>query len=546
MKTGVIISAIALAASLVACTSPEKEVGTTTSNTAPVAAAETKQPEPQPVAPPVDYAYSYTEEKEHPSLYFPTYADTPLELPEPVATFSRTDNIIEPEKNTEVTPVEDNTVASLFDYIAQQNTTSNQINGLFGGVVTGKQGTTLYIPREAFETLDSVDVDGPVTITFQEYFSKADFILAGLSSTSGDKMIESSGMFNVKVTTADGKEVRLKKGKTLRLSLPKNKKALKGSQTFYGEKAHSNSNAPANWQVAGFALQTTKKAQPKEWGKLKSRISFYIAPQYKISQYYKSNEPGKAYVAVMEPNAMKKAEKNLLRYFDERHRYDNYFRSMFHKKKLQDAITGMEDLDTLRLTVEIDDRGKLVKTVAESETMDKEGLQKVKDAFTVKKIFKMNTLHKKQDEYTLFMIKNTPVGYDKFKESFPVGNLNWINIDRFLKQTEPLIALNVDEPHNDKTLFYCVFNKLNSILPGYVANGKYAFPYVPVGANVTIVGVKTDENKNFSVSIGTTDISAAGYKPAPFIAVTPAELKQKLSTAFGETPTPAAVTLATP
>lgn len=538
MKNRVIIVSLATVGCFAACTSTDKEFVFQQ----PVIKAEPAQPEPQPPIT-TDFAYSYTENTEVPKAIV-DYADAPFVLPDDtISEVKAEDNIIKlvefGEPSIPITSENSSSDAKyIYALVSEQNTTTQSVDALYGGTVIGKQGTVVYIPEDAFEMMDSSDVEGPVTITIQEFFSKSDFILAGLSSVSGDKMIESSGMFNIKATTADGKQVRLKKGKKIRLTLPGNRKALKGTQIFYGNNQHADDMAPSNWVVANYKIQGTNNTR-QDLGKLKSKVAFYVSPKLTLAKAYKFGNSSSTYLAVMQPNLKKRKEKekNLLRYVEDEDKFYKYLQSYFHKKKLYDAVTSIKDLDTLKFTALIDERGKLKTLKVESKTIGVDEQKQIQAAFNGRKIFHMKKSHNREQEYVLYMVKNTPPTNDGMRSSFPVDNLGWINCDRFLDGKQPLIAMNVNEPEAPQTLFYCVFNKINSVMPGYVKEGHYVFPNVPKGADVIVVGIKNSESNQPELSISPVK-TMENFIPAAFDKTTPGELKQKLRVAFGETPAP--------
>lgn len=386
---------------------------------------------------------------------------------------------------------------------------------------------------------------------------------------SEDKMIESSGMFNIIATTADGKEVRLKKNKKIHLALPKKKKALKGTKIFYG-KGDRASNAGMNWSMdfkaqgsSGTQTTTTsttkvpkaatKPANFKKLKKIENNTFNTIGFNIGYSNDSTADLRNRTKLYVMRPNARAKTERNLLQYIVERHKYDKFFRKIITKNNLYTAISTMGELDTLKIKFSIDAKGRLRNASAESKTMSTTGLDLCQKAFEVKKRFEMTYQHKDYGKYTLYFVKRVIPSIDfdvqtstYTSDYFTIGSLGWINCDRFIDSNQPLIAMKVTETENPDVQYYCVFKDLNSVMPGYISKDKkYMFPNVPKGMDVTIIGIKNMKGEKPEVSI-TASSTAEQVKTNPYVPITPAELKVKLSTAFGETPAATAVTLATP
>lgn len=75
-----------------------------------------------------------------------------------------------------------------------------------GGVVLSAKGVLLSIPKEAF-MINGKPYNGAVIVQFQEALSGGDIVKSGLSTMSGDRLLETQGMFGVAGFTPDGKEL---------------------------------------------------------------------------------------------------------------------------------------------------------------------------------------------------------------------------------------------------------------------------------------------------------------------------------------------------
>lgn len=93
-----------------------------------------------------------------------------------------------------------------------------------------QNGSILYVPQGAFEgAFDGMMVKLEVT----EALSKADMVLAALNTQSGDKMLESGGMIQVRAFQGK-RELSLKDNKRLDVFLPSGGD-LEGMQVFYAD-----------------------------------------------------------------------------------------------------------------------------------------------------------------------------------------------------------------------------------------------------------------------------------------------------------------------
>jgi hypothetical protein len=117
-------------------------------------------------------------------------------------------------------------------------------------VVIGKKGIQVFIPQNSFA------IDAPnalVDIELKEYTTKKDLMLAGLSTVSNGKLIESGGSVYLNVTN-NGKDVKLKDGAMVSLAFP-TARVKPGMQTFYGKKDGKGAfNWEANNQFADTAI----------------------------------------------------------------------------------------------------------------------------------------------------------------------------------------------------------------------------------------------------------------------------------------------------
>lgn len=96
-------------------------------------------------------------------------------------------------------------------------------------MIVGAQGTQLLIPGNAWDLPDSA---ATVQLEVQEFYSPADMILAGLSTTSGTELLETGGMLRV-TATAKGRPVQLRPGRYVHLRMPAKEKKP-GMQLFTG------------------------------------------------------------------------------------------------------------------------------------------------------------------------------------------------------------------------------------------------------------------------------------------------------------------------
>lgn len=99
----------------------------------------------------------------------------------------------------------------------------------------GDQGTILTADEHAFMFADGTPCTAPIHVELQEFYNTGDMLLSNLVTTSHGQLIETGGMMHIKAFS-EGKEVRLRPGKSMKINLPFKGQAEKpGMQLFMGK-----------------------------------------------------------------------------------------------------------------------------------------------------------------------------------------------------------------------------------------------------------------------------------------------------------------------
>ena len=115
------------------------------------------------------------------------------------------------------------------------------INPTQDTMLIGKQGTGVFMKANSF-FLKGDQAHQPVTIYLQEYYTYEDMMLANLTTTSNNKLLETGGMIYLKALQ-NGQEVRLKSNKAVLISLP-TEEIKPNMQAFNGQR---NAQGYINW-----------------------------------------------------------------------------------------------------------------------------------------------------------------------------------------------------------------------------------------------------------------------------------------------------------
>lgn len=113
-------------------------------------------------------------------------------------------------------------------------------------VIKGKEGTEVNISRRDLVYEDGSSVREPITVELKEFYTTKDILLAELHTMEGDKVLETGGMLNLKIT-ASGKPLGLRTGKSANIKMPaKNAKTKKGMNLYFGKKM---ANGAVDWRL---------------------------------------------------------------------------------------------------------------------------------------------------------------------------------------------------------------------------------------------------------------------------------------------------------
>ncbi len=111
-------------------------------------------------------------------------------------------------KKNDTTPAVDDS----FDSFVKANTDAVQtftIDAATGGMITGKRGTKITFPPNAFANPDNSITTGNVQVSFKEALLKKQWILEGLTATTQTDMLVSGGMLDIAAKRlVDGQELK--------------------------------------------------------------------------------------------------------------------------------------------------------------------------------------------------------------------------------------------------------------------------------------------------------------------------------------------------
>jgi hypothetical protein len=107
--------------------------------------------------------------------------------------------------------------------------------------IEAKKGLRITVDANNLETLDGQAVTGDVQVSIKEMGKATDMIANNCPTVADGKMLVSDGAYYVGMT-CNGKQLQIKKGKSLQMEFPKFSKT--GMELFYGQR---NSTGVMNW-----------------------------------------------------------------------------------------------------------------------------------------------------------------------------------------------------------------------------------------------------------------------------------------------------------
>jgi TonB family protein len=368
--------------------------------------------------------------------------------------------------------------------------------------ITCKEGTKITVKSNSFITETGKLVKGDIIFQVTEFYKTSDILLANLTTTSNNDILETGGMVYIEAIS-NGEKCQLKKEATIEIAFPtKDKKD--DMQLFNGQW----SKEIINWTVES----TT------DLNKVYSSASVDEIPSF----------PG--------------GEKKMMEFLSKQIKYP--------QSALEQGIQGvvyigfivsrdgtLENIRVLRGVHPTLDEPAL----SAVKLMPKWKPGKQKDEFVNVQFalpvsfrsrdgeFKTNNVQYAKD----FESKTTDENLQEAKISeisqyiFSTSKLGWINCDRFYKDDSPKIDYFVNIGSAKNVDIKIVFNDINSILTGWMNKGNYTFSSVPIGHSVTLVALKY-ENNQYYLAIKRTKIGKDGEPPLDFEPVTMERLKTEM------------------
>lgn len=412
-----------------------------------------------------------------------------------------------------------------------------------------KEGTSVKIKANSFITEKTGnELSGEIQIAVKEYYKVDEIIQANLSTTSGNELLETGGMLHITARSKDENCI-LKQGSSIDIGFPysNNKEDM---ALFSGEWINDKinwtllDNASSIGKTDEVALTATPIRQP-----VNSDEVFVIVEQmpefpggdkalkrwlrqntqYPFSAFANKVE-GRVYVSFIIDEYGIATKIRVIRSLDST--LDkvavNLISTMPAWKPAMQNGKPVKVSYTIPVDFAFEDKVLTAEEISQLKILD----EKIKDirvnyqkseSQNRNEAFK-NEFEKKVNDVNL---QQTNVS-DVSRYVFSASQLGWINCDRFVKSRSPKTEYTIMIDQADKVIVNIIFHRFKTVLPGNVKSDRISFGNVPLGEKITIVALKSEDNKLF-LALKETVITNKAESDLDFQPVTLALLKKEMT-----------------
>ncbi len=373
-----------------------------------------------------------------------------------------------------------------------------KINASKDTIIICREGTKITFSPNSFITESGQLVQGEILFEVKEYYQISDMLLANLSTTSNQEILETGGMLFIEAFSK-GEKCQLKKDEVIEIYFPtKNEK--KDMKLFYGDWASKK----INWTLSEPIPIELEEA---EVFSIVETMPEFPGGQQKLIEYLASN--------VTYPKSAR----------------DSGIGGTIYVGFIIDEIGHIQNARVIRgIQPSLDQAAISAVKKMPKWKPGEQGGKKVKVQMTVPLRFSIggegfNTNNEKYAKDFEKEVSDENISKTDMSEIsqyiFSTSKLGWINCDRFYKTEDPKVNYIVNLENTNDIDIKIIFNKINSILIGSRKHTKYIFDHIPMGYNFTLVAIKY-ENDQYYLAIKKTTISK---KEEPILEFKPLTMK---------------------
>lgn len=431
---------------------------------------------------------------------------------------------------------------------------SFEISANEGSIIRGEDGTVIYIPANTFEFKDGTNPKGKIKVELRECYTNASIIGQGLHTNSRGNILASGGMVYI-AAKADGKDLEIKDGKALQLGFPK-PNSVSEMDLFYSVKAP---NGSSTW-IPDYKMFELNQVEQSEEPNTESLTS----PKHPIDltdndyRYDLSLALGSG--DLLEARIVG-YNGNVRGYLSDQSTVSDSFARPFYLNEWR-----------VHLEVKLDEQGKMYgyrldKTdpILDNDVTNDiiEAVKQTQKYFNSIPPIDFSTLYggyQKNRYYALGIMGSRSIDWHKYKEKFrtkfqksrddasakikgfeldnyvfAVTKLGWINCDRFLDipedQKTDFIVNSTEKLEHKVRLIFENKEGERTIMNGETIDGKTIFKSVPIGQQITVLGIGL-MNGNPTLAKSKTKISKSAFTLSNYKEVDIVELESELNRVY--------------
>jgi len=355
-----------------------------------------------------------------------------------------------------------------------------------------KAGTKLFFPAESFVTASGRPVSGKVRLVVEECYNLEEMLVSKLSTTSGNKQLETAGM--IKVQAFSGRsEVYLRDGARYNIHFPIGGDKKEDFRLFYGKREDSgmidwvleendnpiNESAPpvasvmndCFIQISASELRIGNRIQKMDY------FNWPLVNGQNLNQWFiAAFNPDPAMLDDFCANHM---YSQIMFHVDEQGAFQDYYISHSslteYDRLIAAALSTMPPLDMKKFMPQYtEDHACVLSFGRQQESGNKAFL----DRFVKRYDYK-------DPDQKMEGVRTEDLNYYVFSST----ELGWINCDRFMESQGPFVDVVVETSGGESVGVSMVFDRERSILAGKKVGDTFVFSGVPANKRARLIAL---------------------------------------------------------
>lgn len=383
-----------------------------------------------------------------------------------------------------------------------------------------EEGTVLLIPA------NSLGGKSGIVFTVKEFYKESDMILNQLSTLSNKDLLVSGGMLHIKATL-NGNDVVIDSAKPIRLFMTDTSNSINEMQLFTGETSSNHSSNISAHNTGDTISSKTVNWLPQlqNFSNKKMVTQVRVLNLADMPYYVKRIKNGEIayfdmdYSRNISIDKLKEVLKQKYGYSKVRLTTDLlFFRNRHVFYRYYDSYYGERIGDSIWMEKELAGKYKLVGTA--TRTVQVNGFSN-----NANYRYYLDGIASQNDNRYAKLIENI-----KIKYSVDIKKFGWINCDRFYNDSREKIQYTVNLNDSAKNYYtVLVFDKIKSMMNGYVDGNRVIFSNLPKGEKVKIISIGINKTGGTVYTLQRATINTEELSGLQFQSTSAAALKTELS-----------------